>query len=382
MSTRVGIAGSEEERNAVYAFRYRVYVEELQLSPPEADHARRQLRDPLDDVGIAFAIWRDDRVVGSLRTVHLADLADPRMLIDKFELGPALAGFAAGAIVTTSRFMLDPKVRHGRAIYDMMEAAYQDAMRRGVRLNYGDCSPHLLPFYEHLGYRRYTRAYNDTSYGYKLPILMLTRDHAWFERVGSPLARVVARHADDADARAWFRATYPAFADVESAAFLPEGAFFDLLQERVGSDPLHRLSVLAGLERDEAQRFLDQATLIRAQKGDRIVCQGERDETVYVLLSGITEVVKEENPDCPLRVLGAGDTFGEIGFLTNVARTANVIACSPCEVLVLSSDFLQRFLRKHPETAAKVLLNLARSLAGLLASAGERPPAPRTLSGS
>ena len=368
MSTLVRIAENEEDKNALYAFRYRIYVDEFQLAPAEADHERKILRDDLDEVGISYVLWRDDRVIGSLRTVHLADMPNPGKLIDKFGLARAMQRFGVDAIAATSRFMLDPKVRQGRAIYDMMDIAYRQAMERGVRLNYGDCSPHLLPFYEHLGYRRYTRAYNDTSYGYKLPILMLTRDHVWFTRVKSPLARVVTRYPDDRDARAWFEATHPEFTGTQSAAFLSDGAFYDLLQERVGNDPLYSLSILSGLDRKEVEAFLEHSTLIRVEKNDRIIRQGQRDETVYVLLSGIAEVLKDEYPDRPIRVLGAGDCFGEIGYLTNVARTANVVACAPCEVLVLSGEFLQRFLRKRPEIATKVLYNFSRILAGRLAT--------------
>lgn len=362
------VAETAAEREAVFSFRYRVYVEELKLSPPEADHKRRILCDALDDVAIAYALWQGQRVVGSLRVLYFADLNDLTALTDKFRLQPTLEAFGVDAICSTSRFMLDPKLRHGRAILRLMQATYLDGVARGVRFNYGDCSPHLVPFYEHLGYRRYTHAYNDTHYGYKLPIVMLWRDHKWFRRVRSPLARFVERQPDDSEARAWFESSYPEFLDVESASLLADGIFFDLLQERVGNDPLHSLSILAGLERSEADLFLSEATLIQARTGDRILREGERDETLFVMLSGIAEVTQSGAPNKPVRVMGAGDTFGEIGFLINVNRTANVTARVPSEVLVLSSEFLKRFLRKEPVIAAKLLFNLSRMLAGRLVS--------------
>ena len=43
-------------------------------------------------------------------------------------------------------------------------------------------------------------------------------------------------------------------------------------------------------------------------------------------------------------LVSTGDTFGEAGLIGSVPRTANVVARSPCEVLVLSADFFQRFL--------------------------------------
>ncbi len=106
--------------------------------------------------------------------------------------------------------------------------------KQGLRLkDFGDCSPHLLPFYEHLGYRRYTAAFNDTAYGFKVPILMLLGDRKRFEQVRTPLARIATEYPDDAEARAWFERTYPGYLKAETATLLEEGAFMDLLANRV-----------------------------------------------------------------------------------------------------------------------------------------------------
>ncbi|MGZ5153090.1 MAG: N-acyl amino acid synthase FeeM domain-containing protein, partial [Burkholderiales bacterium] len=180
MSITVGSAQTAEERAEVYAFRYRIYVEEMGLQPPGADHQRRQLEDEYDAYGLSYALVEDGAIVGSLRCLFIDQVPDPSALIAKFHMEPALAAFGPSAIVTTSRFMLDPHLRHGTAILQLIQAAYDDAHRRGIRLNYGDCSPHMLEFYEHMGYRRFTRAYNDTFFGFKLPILMLIGDKELF----------------------------------------------------------------------------------------------------------------------------------------------------------------------------------------------------------
>lgn len=367
MGVTVVAADAPADLEKVFAFRYQVYVGELGLSPPAADHERRRLADALDPVSVNYALLDDDEVVGSLRMTFLADMPDPAPLVEKFAMTPAIEAMGRDAICTTSRFIVHPRLRHGRSLYRLMERPYVDAMVRGIRLNYGDCSPHLLPFYEHLGYRRYTQAYNDTAYGFKVLILMLGRDRERFRQVRSPLAHVAERYPDDEEARAWFAKTYPEYLDIESAAFLPGGVFFDMLRERVARDPLYSLGLLHGLDRAEADRFLAQATLVRARAGDRIVREGEPGDTLYVLLSGLADVVLDEAPSRPLAVLGAGDTFGEVGFLTAKPRTASVVARAPCELVVLSGDFLRRFIAREPAAAAKILLNLAQVLAARLA---------------
>jgi N-acyl-L-homoserine lactone synthetase len=362
------LARSDDEREAIYRFRYRVYVDELGLDPPEADHAQKRLADAHDAIGHSFGLVEDGgNVVGSLRCIYMADVPDLEPFVAKFAMQPAIDAFGVGAIVTTSRFMLDPKLRHGLSILQLMRAAYDHARARGVRLNYGDCSPHLLPFYEGMGYRRYVAPYNDTAYGFKLPILMLVGDREHFAAVRSPLARLADKAGDDAQARAWFAATYPQWVQPSSAALMEPASFFDLLAERVASDPLHAVSLFQGLAREAVERFLASATVISASAGDRIVREGERDDTVYVILKGLAEIVREPG-ERPIRMLGAGDLFGEVGFLTATPRTASVVARTACEVLVLpNKSQLQKLLDSDPPVAARLLLNVSRILAARLA---------------
>lgn len=368
MGTEVGIVSTETDKEALFAFRYRIYVEEMGLSPEEADHKHQWLSDELDEISINYTLKNEGKLVGALRVTPFSKVENPQAMIDKFQLQPAIEYFGAEAIATTSRFMLDPNVRHGRTIFKMMKKSFIDSFLLGYRLNYGDCSPSLIPFYEHMGYRRYTRAYNDSNYGYKIPILMLIRDHDWFQRVRSLFLRTAKDYPDDYQARAWFEKTYPEFIDVESAAMLPEGAFFNMLQEKIGTNNWHKLPIFMGLNQDETKLFLNNSVLIHTATDDKIIHQGEKDATLYILLKGVAEVIKDEEPTVPIHVVGVGEVFGEIGFLTDIERTANVVACAPSEVLALSSESLERFLHKNPTVAAKVLLNLSRMLASNLAN--------------
>jgi hypothetical protein len=306
---------------------------------------------------------------GTLRISHLDRLRDLDPLWDRYALEGVLERFPPQEIILSGRFMLHPRLRHGTAILSLIRRGYQEARHRGARLNLADCSPHLLSLYEHLGYRRYASPFNDPAFGYKLPILMVMGDLEGFERYHSPLARVARELPVDAEAVTWFRQTHGGSYAPSSAALLPEGMFLDLLAERVGQDPVHHLSLLRGLSHDEAERFVSQTTVIHAHPGDRIIRQGEHDDTLYAMLGGIADVLLDEAPDQPINLISTGDTFGEIGLIGGVPRTANVVARSECEVLVLSANFFQRFLRRDPAISAKVTLNLAHSLAVRLAFA-------------
>ncbi len=372
MTLRVERAETAEERRRVFAFRYRIYVDEMGIRTPEADTKARLLSDPLDERAVLWMLTDGDDVLGTLRVLALRDLPEPGPLIERYAIGRAVEAFGEEAICISGRFMLDSDLRRGTAILRLLRAAFQDALARGIRLNYGDCSPSLLPFYERMGFRRYTRAFIDTHYGFKVPILMLVRDREHFEAVGSPFERLAREAEDDPEVRDWFARSHPEDLGVQTASLLPEGVFFDLLGRRVATDPLHALGILRGLDRAQADRFLAKATVIRVEAGQAIVRQGELGDTLFVLVSGAAEVLRDEAPDEPVGWLAAGDSFGETGFLTVSERTASVVARAPSEAVVLSGEFLRTFLDEEPVIASRVLMNLARELAERLADANRR----------
>jgi len=371
VSIQIRVFDTPADREKIFAFRYRVFIEQLGMDRA-ADHDKKWLRDESDDNAVFVAAFDDDQVLGSLRLLYLKDLPDPAPLVKKFRMATAVKAVGIDAICTTSPFVLDRSLTDGKVIFALMRAAFESAHKHGARLNYSDCSPHLLPFHEHLGYRRYTSGFNDTANGYKVPILMLTGDHEQFKRVNSPFAKVAERFPDDDQARSWFEKTYPSYVELHSASLIPDGTFFDLLAERFASDPLHDVALLKELTREQADRFLAKATLVKLYAGDHIIHEGATDNTLYVLLNGMAEVRAPGRKTPSLGIIGAGDTFGEIGFLTTVPRTADVIATTYCEVLVLSGQFLEQFVTAEPDIGARVLLNLSRELAGRLAMANQR----------
>ena len=358
MGLTVAPARTDEERAAVWAFRYRVYVDELGLDTPEADPERRWLRDDLDDHATTYGLWGRGEVLGTLRVAVLSDLPEPERLVRKLSMGPAVEAFGVGAVCATSRFMLDPAKRHGTAILRLMQAGYDGARERGVRFNVGDCSPELLPLYEHMGYRRYAPPFEDPAYGFKVPILMLMGDRELLERVRSPLARVACRYPRDPEVVDWFGRTYPRARPTQSAAMLGPGAFLDLLASRIGGDPLDALDLLDGLDRRQAERLLARATLVQVGVGQTLIREGEPGDAVYALTPGSHRGPARRGRGSGS--VGAGGTVGESGFATG-RRTASVRASTPCEAVVIPGDALRSFLEREPDGARRVRANLERT---------------------
>jgi CRP-like cAMP-binding protein len=84
--------------------------------------------------------------------------------------------------------------------------------------------------------------------------------------------------------------------------------------------------------------------------------------------------------------LDRGAVFGEMAFLSEVRRTATVVALSDVEVLVITQKYLRDIMESMPEIACRVLFNLslvlcerlANSTANLSAGAKAASPAVET----
>ncbi len=105
------------------------------------------------------------------------------------------------------------------------------------------------------------------------------------------------------------------------------------------------------------QNFADKEVLIE---------KGGKTRDLLCLLAGSATVQAADGR--LLSVLGPGDTVGEIGFLTGKVRTANVVARSDGEALMISGDLIDWLVRDEPAIAARLLLNLSKEMAARLAT--------------
>src|ERR1700730_11061105 len=86
---RVHVAESEEEREAVFRFRYSVYVEELGRKLGNADHSRRRVEDVDDDklyTKLLYTTDGDGALTGTIRVRHWAPGQVPRKDWDTFSM--------------------------------------------------------------------------------------------------------------------------------------------------------------------------------------------------------------------------------------------------------------------------------------------------------
>lgn len=101
--------------------------------------------------------------------------------------------------------------------------------------------------------------------------------------------------------------------------------------------------------------FIRGLTVRKFRDKQHVIEEGDSGDSMYIIRSGRTRVVAHMlGRELELALLGEGDIFGEVGFLTGRPRTAAVIADGPVEVFEISRLDIEKLIETNPEIIAKI----------------------------
>lgn len=121
-------------------------------------------------------------------------------------------------------------------------------------------------------------------------------------------------------------------------------------------DYVHNVPFFERFERDHVREVLQTSSIIKFPKGRVMVAEGEIDDSFFIILSGRAAVKKS---DRTIAVIGRGECFGEMSYLSGEARAATVTADTDCILMKISATLLD----KSPESIQLIFLkNFAMTL--------------------
>jgi predicted GNAT family N-acyltransferase len=358
MSIEIRAVTRPEELAAIGRLRYDVYVRELGRRPNGLDDAHAIQAEEEDEASTFYAAFVDGQPVACLRMTPIDRLAADsrwRTVFDTHEF-PVPENQQA----MLSRMVVRADHRASLAAPGLMAAAYDAFRAQGGELVFLRCTANLVPLYEVMGCRRYKAGGNDGDAGFRIPMVMITGDWTYFETVKSPLLENVQQHAPNVVLGDWFEARYPEHSRPASVRVLGKDEFLLSFASRL-NDP--SIPLLDDLDGDEKEHLFLSAGHRDVMAGDVVLRKGDRGSEMFLLLEGAVEVT--ESPRGQRRVLttlGAGQLFGEAGFLMNTPRSADVTAIADTQLVVLDLDGFEKLGEEQPRVAMKVLRNLSRSL--------------------
>ena len=116
-------------------------------------------------------------------------------------------------------------------------------------------------------------------------------------------------------------------------------------------DLLRSSTVFGLLPETELHRVASSMRLERFAAGERIIAEGERGDTAYLIADGEAGVVTRDliGEEVTLRVFKKGEAFGEVALVEDSPRTANVRALTDLDVLVLDRRTFELLEKDNPK---------------------------------
>ncbi|MCC6556548.1 MAG: cyclic nucleotide-binding domain-containing protein [Polyangiaceae bacterium] len=107
---------------------------------------------------------------------------------------------------------------------------------------------------------------------------------------------------------------------------------------------------------------------------DRIVIQGNRDSSMFVVASGSVEVLvrQPDGKDTPVATLEKGAVLGEFALLTGEERTATVRALGEVVLYEISKEGLQPIIEARPQLVIELSMLMAARQLDLRGASSER----------
>lgn len=119
---------------------------------------------------------------------------------------------------------------------------------------------------------------------------------------------------------------------------------------------LRQLPLFSGLPEQDLVRLSELATPAVIEPGQVLMVEGEREDSLFVILEGECEVSKRAGEkDVTIAFRGPGEVMGEMALLGETPRSATVTANGEVKLLRLDKDSFQSVLRSSPEAALAIL---------------------------
>jgi hypothetical protein len=371
MTVTLRFAEGDADYEAIYRLRYDIYVEEMGYRFPGVDDLGRRLVEPFDRPTRLLMAEEDGALVGTVQFNLGRECAFTEEERNVYRLRDFASVAGPDDIMIACRFMTRPNRRDSDLPARLLDRMFGFALDHDVRLVFGDCRPHLINNYLRLGFRNYAGTYNDPVAGMLAPLIFVLDDVAHLRRIGSRLLPLFQDRMPRPDFVARLLALLPQTTPVRLLS-APIGApDWSGLHSALSENSSGHVSIFQGLEPQEIARLIEMSPIITCAPGDRIINQDSAEHSVFVVLEGAVEVIRDGRH---VALMTRGEVFGEIAFLLGGDRTADVLAATEAKIIALRERALNELIASESKIAARFLLNLARIACLKLTGDTDVPP--------
>lgn len=181
-----------EELQAIYRFRYDIYVTEMNRVQRYADHENKTIIDPLDATAACIlGAFDNGKVVGTVRTNFVRDGVGE--YFELYRLNSLNVTDEIDTYTITTRLMIGRSFRNTLLGYRLSTAVYKFGLSADISFDVIDCNFERLSFFTRLGYRTFLtdQTVDHPEYGTVWVLRLPLRDFDWLKSNKSPFAAIL-----------------------------------------------------------------------------------------------------------------------------------------------------------------------------------------------
>ncbi len=127
---------------------------------------------------------------------------------------------------------------------------------------------------------------------------------------------------------------------------------------------LQSLTLFEGLNNDVLALIVKESCQRTFQAGEVLFHQGDPGATCHVIIAGRVRVfvVGEDGRELAMRIIGAGETVGEMALFEKLPRSASIEALEETHTLEIDQEAFFRILQRSPTLALHLLRAMSRRL--------------------
>ena len=147
---------------------------------------------------------------------------------------------------------------------------------------------------------------------------------------------------------------------------------YQILTLSMHKEVLEKCRLFQGMSNYQMRKAILISELNEFEEGELLLEQGTHGRSMYLILSGKVDVARRlESETRGITVLGPGEIYGEVGFVREIHRTADVRALTHVEALRFDYEKLEKDLKFFPYTVSKLNFNISYVLGERLANLTE-----------
>lgn len=148
---------------------------------------------------------------------------------------------------------------------------------------------------------------------------------------------------------------------------------FRRIMSNLSTPELPPLGILKNLDDEDRRLLSDYGEFLPLKEDETLITQGDPQDALYFVISGILHVHTLENDKRTL--LGrveAGETLGEVNIFDPETASANVVAKEFCQIWKARREDIEAFLKSYPAAAGELLIGMMTSVSRRIRKANSR----------